>query len=139
MEQSVGLLSGSPTEKKYTGGTNCERLKFRNWTDPYGRKIFIARLIAIFIMLSMIISNLFTSWGAQDTLVQCHQDWLFDISTPINEFFHEFTGYADALMIVSSLFIDVLFVNMIVKFILWGRSWKIVVTIIVFYCTRGIF
>jgi hypothetical protein len=87
-------------------------------------------------MMIMIITNTFTGWGAQDAVVACSEDRLFQMTSTANEFFSGNYESKIALLIISSLFIDVLFVNLVIKFILFAKTWRVMITILIFYFCR---
>ena len=63
---------------------------------------------------------------------------MFEITTPINEYFHGDETARNVMLIVSSGFLDVLFLNMLTKFILFGKSWRVILCLVSFYLCRMI-
>jgi hypothetical protein len=70
--------------------------------------------------------------------VNCILDKTFEFTAGINAFLRDNTSYRNALLISSSLCMDILIVSIFAMWFIYGRSWRILVAMLTFYGFRSI-
>jgi hypothetical protein len=103
---------------------------FNNWMLIRGSLLFA--FITIIALNS--IFGMFLSHGD----VPCIYDMSFDKTKGLNQFFANNIKFKNALLIISSLCLDI---NLLIMSAYWtvkGKSWRIILTLFLFYLTRGI-
>ena len=63
---------------------------------------------------------------------------MFELTTPLNDYFLGNETARNAILITSSAFLDVLFLTMMIKFVLFGKSWRVILCLVSFYVCRMI-
>lgn len=94
----------------------------------------------IFVTLSVVALGLNTIYGfaLPKGDVKCMEDLLFNITEPINTYFANHPGARNALLIVSSFFIDAMVLYGFYHWAFYIRSWRIPLAIICFYVFRAL-
>ena len=89
-------------------------------------------------MLIFLICNSRFAFILQSEVVECFTDKIMDLTTPINNFLINNEVWRNALTITSSLMIDISFIGIMVYWILFIRSWRLIVSLLLFYGMRGL-
>jgi hypothetical protein len=96
------------------------------------------RISLVIIALTMIITNSIYGYVLPKSEIACLLDNSFEFTSGINNYLHDHVGVKNALLITSSLCVDSLILIMFIYWCLWGKSWRIFVTLILFYGFRAI-
>lgn len=83
-----------------------------------------------------LITNSQLNFALQTDDVVCLNDKLMKLTDPINQFLIENEKGRKAFTIISSLLIDLVFLGLMTYWILFVRSWRVVVAYLCFYLTR---
>lgn len=70
--------------------------------------------------------------------VECMEDRLFNASKPINDYFRENLIYRNGLLIVSSMCIDLSLIYTLTIWVLYGKSYRFLVSLCLFYGLRSL-
>jgi hypothetical protein len=131
----------------HQGGPN-QPINREDDLDEYSRRVvaippincnffLILRTILITIALVLIITNTAYGYMLPNNNIECLIDNTFEYTSGINNFLAENKGYKNALLIISSLLIDLLLIIMFITWALWGESWRILIALTLFYGFRG--
>jgi len=95
----------------------------------------------ILLTVSILVMAINAMYGIliSDSNVSCIYDWSFEVSKNLNKFFADNKSYRHALLITSSVLLDV---NLLIMSYLWifkGKSWRLMITIYAFYGIRAFF
>jgi hypothetical protein len=74
----------------------------------------------------------------QSEQTECITDKMFELTAPINQFFHVNPSVRHLTLICSSACIDILVLHFAYRFIFKARSWRAVLSAVAFYLTRGL-
>lgn len=99
---------------------------------------FFIRSFLIVIMVALISLNTVYGFALPHGNVKCLEDSLFTLTEGFNKYFHQNTTVRRMLIIVSSFCVDFMVLYMCVIWCLWGKSWRIIVSLFCFYFLRGI-
>jgi len=101
-----------------------------NWNQM---KYIIIRSGVVAVALTGIILNTIFGFALPSTVVDCVLDHTFVWTSEINAFFHNDTMSKYALLIISSLFTDLVFIAIAYTWISQGKSWRVFLALFTFY------
>ena len=96
-------------------------------------KIAIMTTILILLLLNAV-HNFIHHTSPVDCLKDVVQDWTISIT----KFFEDNKSFRNAIIILSSAFIDINFIILIIRWIWFGKSLRLFITVFPFYIFRGI-
>jgi hypothetical protein len=70
--------------------------------------------------------------------VACITDRIFEVTTPINNFFASNILAKHILMIVCGLFMDIMVITTFLRFCFHGTSWRLIIALVSFYGFRAL-
>ena len=119
-----------------------ERLiKDVQFTNLYSSKpkYYLIKSIAILTILFLILFSprLYLLLPQNDTIV-CINDQLFNLTKPINKYLSNNTYIKNTFLIISSLFIDIMFFTLAYFWTVKGRSWRMAICFVIFYAFRSL-
>lgn len=132
-EPLIGPASSSPSSLAFS-----DRFKNYNWKNTFTKWTFVARALIILFMVSMSIANAQTGMVLPFHDTECLWDGVFDATAGINSFLTENEGYRNALLILSSLLIDLLMVSSALRFMFFAKTWRSLMFLVSFYSVRGL-
>lgn len=113
--------------KKYIG---------HNFDSEKAKKAFYWRLFLWVVIVGLILTvNFVNSYDVGNP--ECIVDLVFELSSPINDYFADNPDVKNFFVILSSFFLDVNISVFMVIFILWGNSWRALIFASSFYALRG--
>lgn len=115
-----------------------ERFIHTSWEDGYNRRLFFIRLGLMSVTIIAVVVNALTGYAIQDQDITCMWDGLFVITSGINRYLAENDHARNSLMIISSLIVDSLLMVFVIRWVLFGNTWRPVIFLFVFYMSRGI-
>ena len=89
-------------------------------------------------ILVLLILNSHFGYFLPNGNINCINDKTFELTTSINTFLKDNPYYRNALLIASSLCMDILIVSILALWFLYGRSWRLLVALFTFYSFRSI-
>ena len=94
---------------------------------------------AVIILVIWILYRIFSTFiKIQDLETLCFKDHLQDdVFRPLTMFLSQNLIYRDILLIFSSAILDVTLISFFTIFVLYGNSWKVVLSMVFFYAFRG--
>jgi hypothetical protein len=95
-------------------------------------KLIIALAGTLIIFINTIYGFLFPYGN-----VGCMEDLLFENTKTINHFFAANTKHRDFLLIIASLCIDISLIYMLVIWVSYGKSYRFIATLSIFYVLRS--
>lgn len=108
-----------------------------NWSTQHKKKVFMCRIIFMSSVTVFTVFNALTAFAIQPNSVSCIYDGLFELTSPINEFFQREKETRDSILIFSSFLIDVLLMWFSIRYAIWGKSSRQVIFFFLFYGTRA--
>lgn len=104
------------------------------------RRIIVTTVRSVIVFISLVVVFLNTLFGfvLPQEKVECVIDYSHEKTSGINKALNDNETLRNALMITSALLMDVLFLSKIGFFILNSKTWRLIVSIIVFYLVRSI-
>ncbi len=96
-----------------------------------------ARFILIFIALSGVVLNTVYGFALPNGDIKCLLDQSFIITQPINEYLKEHVNKRHIIIAFSSFFVDSIVLFMAIHWSLYGKSWRLFISMISFYACRG--
>jgi hypothetical protein len=114
----------------------CHRYFLHNWDSPKKKHDFIMRL------LGLLVGILSIFWATRISMPkvphsQCMVDRIFDMTSPLNDYFAKNPQVKDAFVILSSSLIDFNLLCFAILYGLWGTTWRPIVFAASFYAIRG--
>ena len=97
---------------------------------------FLIRSFIVLIAITFIALNTVYGFALPNTKINCIDDKIFNLTQGINAFFKENVSYRHALIILSSLFIDFSVIFTTIHWACFGKSWRIILALIIFYGFR---
>jgi hypothetical protein len=98
---------------------------------------FIRGALIITALLAIVLNSIY-GYALPHGNVDCLLDKTFEATAGINEYLKDHKGVRNALLIFSSLCVDLMILSMFFYWFLWGRSWRIVFALIIFYAFRSL-
>lgn len=89
-------------------------------------------------VLIFLVCNTLWSFALPKGDVTCILDKALDITDPINDFFAKNTVFRNALLITSSILIDFTFISSCGYWLLYSRSWRFLIVMLLFYGIRSL-
>lgn len=106
--------------------------------QPHNRMFVLMKVVVICTISLVCIVNGATGFMQQNERTECITDVVFDLSTPINDFFQVHVTIRHAVLILSSACIDILVLHFAYRFIMVAESWRAVLSALSFYIIRGL-
>lgn len=107
-----------------------------NFNSQKAKKAFYWRL-SLWILIVILIATINFLNNYTKSSPECIGDLVFDLSSPINDYFSDNPDIKNSFVILSSFFLDVNLSIFMVIFILWGSSWRALILASSFYGLRG--
>jgi len=97
---------------------------------------FFLRLFLVVTLLTIISLNTVYGFASPHGNVKCIVDRLFIATENLNKFFNKSTSGRYILIILSSFCIDFAILYMAIVWSFWGKSWRIIISLVLFYMFR---
>ena len=108
-----------------------------NWSSLAAKWLFACRVLIVTCVLFFLLIRAYRP-SPNPHEVECVWDGVFEATEDINMFLRVHTGYRGALLIFSTLLIDIIMVTTALRFLLWPRTWRCLLYLLLFYSVRGI-
>jgi hypothetical protein len=105
--------------------------------DINKREIIVKSSIVV-LSLAAIIMNCYLGYGLPNTNIQCMNDTTHTVTEKINLYLNKNIQIRNIIIILSSLYEDLIMITMCVYWIFKIKSWRVVICILIFYIFRGI-
>ena len=89
-------------------------------------------------ILIFLVCNTIYSFALPKSEVACILDKVMDVTGPINDFLAQNTVFLNALLITSSILIDFTLITSCAYWLLYSRSWRFLIVMLLFYGVRAI-
>ena len=127
----------SPLLNQSSGRVSWKTVFFNhNWRDSSSKLMFFCRSAVALTGLLVCTVNALTGFALPNDNISCMWDALHWATQPANDYFLENMEARNILIISSSLLIDLLLLNFIVRFSLWGNTWRPIMSMMSFYMLR---
>ena len=138
----MSIQRGSMNDNNAGNNELRERLIVRENTDENSTEIkydkfFLIRSMLIVIGLAVVILNTVYGFILPHGNVECLQDKAFEITAGMNKYLSENTVPRHLLIALSSFCVDFVILFMSFNWVVYGRSWRVVFSLGVFYMFRG--
>ncbi len=127
LQENQVEVQNNPSRNSYS---YCDDIFINGW--------FYFRAICMAVVLIFLIINSQYGLLMANHPVKSLKDFTYQHTKSLNSFFANHKSYKNALLISSSLCIDLNLIYMMVLWILKGKSWRLIISIILFYVSRGI-
>ena len=110
-------------------------------TQPWSRRriiVTIFRSSLVFIALVVVFLNTIFGFVLPSGNVDCVIDYTHKGTSSVNQALIDNVALRKALMILSALFLDIIFLTKIGYFIFRSRTWRLIVAIVLFFLVRSI-
>lgn len=134
--ESEPLIGLSPSPGSQA--TFSQRFKDHNWKNSLSKWTFVARALIITFMVAMSVANAQTGMVLPFHETECLWDGAFDATAGINAFLAHNEVYRSALLILSSLLIDILMISSALRFMFFAKTWRSLMFLVSFYSVRGL-
>ena len=114
-----------------------EKFSFHNLSNTRKKILLSLRVASIIIGMSAVLSSSIAGVGIPNENVECMKDTLFDLTAGLNSFFVSNDLARHILLIFSSSMIDFQYIYFCVHFLLWGKSGRPIVFLVIFYAFRA--
>ena len=118
--------------------TNNSNNEFNQDTQINFNLLFFIRIFLIIFALSLVTLNTVYGFALPQGNLECFEDKLHIFTSDLNSFFLTHISSRNVLLIFSSLCVDISIVTMGVLWLLYGKSWRILVSMVFFYVLRAI-
>ena len=98
---------------------------------------FWVRAAFVFFGLGFVIVNAVYGFVMPNSHVDCLLDKFFELTSGINKYLQDNVTPRHVIIATSSLFVDFVIVYMSLYWVIWGKSWRLVVSIFTFYMLRA--
>lgn len=102
------------------------------------RGLLIKIVFTLVLGTFIIINGVYGFVMPRNPKVQCLDDKLMKLTDPLNDFFANNKPYKNALIITSSVCMDFVTITTALYWLFYTQSWRIIVTVLLFYGCRGI-
>jgi hypothetical protein len=99
---------------------------------------FMIRCFTVLLGITLISLNTIYGFVLPNNNIECIMDKLHDLTSNFNKFFHENIQARHFLIIISSLCVDTISIIASINWACYGKSWRIVTTLVLFYGFRAI-
>lgn len=124
-------MNNEPKPKLWT-----DYFRTYNWMSSFDKCMFFLRLLIILLAITMCILNATTGFTLPFSKIDCMWDGLHWLTESANDYFLENLMARNVLLISSSFIIDALLLNFAYRYIFWGKTWRPMLFICVFYILR---
>lgn len=107
-----------------------------NWSTLAAKWLFASRVLIVACVLFFLVIRAYRP-NLNPTEVECVWDGVFEATEDVNLFLQTHTGYRSALLIFSSLLIDIIMLMTAFRFLLWPKTWRSLLFLLLFYSIRG--
>jgi len=108
-----------------------------NWSTLAAKWLFACRVLIITCVLFFLVIRAYRP-DPNPPEVECVWDGVFEATEDVNIFLRTHSGYRSALLIFSTLLIDIIMLTTALRFLLWPRTWRCLLFLLLFYSIRGI-
>jgi hypothetical protein len=98
---------------------------------------FWVRATFVFFALGFVIANAVYGFVMPNSHVDCMLDKFFEITSGINKYLQDNVTPRHVIIAISSLCVDFVIVYMSLHWVIWGKSWRLVVSLFSFYMFRA--
>ena len=99
---------------------------------------FMVRCFIILVAITFISLNTVYGFALPGNNIDCMMDKIHDLTDGINKFFQKNVQARHALIIISSLFVDFLALFTSTHWACYGKSWRIIISLVLFYGFRAL-
>jgi len=108
----------------------------RNQWNSSKRALLIIKTIVFIVAYTFMILNSAMNLAQPASVPQCLLDLSHEVTTPINKWLSENEGSKNALIIVSSLFVDITVVINAIAWIIYGKNLRLVFAVVTFFAFK---
>ncbi|CAG9316775.1 unnamed protein product [Blepharisma stoltei] len=109
-----------------------QKINQENLSTPTRKRLFYSRIIIMFVLMIIVITNTFTATAVQTRRISCLWDFLLEATSLINQYFFKHEIARNILLIITSAAMDILVLYHAISFMLWGNSLKPVIWLILY-------
>ena len=102
------------------------------------RSLLIKAVFVIIVGTFLIINGVYALVMPRNPDLKCLDDKLFTLTAPLNEFFYNNKAYRNALLITSSVCIDLVTITIAFYWLFFTKSWRMIAAILMFYGCRAV-
>jgi len=130
--------------KNFTSVDNIDKNKNIERQDQieedtiYFNLYFFIRSFLVILGVALISLNTVYGFALPHTDIKCLDDKLFTATESVNKYFSDNVTARHILLILSSLCVDISVIYMFAIWCLYGKSWRILISLFGFYTFRGI-
>lgn len=127
-DQKKNLLEDTQKEKNPTNDSN-DCVQFNLW--------FWLRTMFVLAALSFVIVNAVYGFVMPNTNVDCLLDKTFEVTAGFNKYLQNNVFPRHIIIAISSLCVDFVIVYMSIHWALWGKTWRMIFSLAIFYMLRA--
>jgi hypothetical protein len=95
-------------------------------------------VFVVILITFLIINGMYAIMLPKNDNINCYDDKIFNLLESFNNFLHNHKGYRNALLIASSVCIDLVTVSVTLYWLFFTKSWRMISTILMFYGFRAV-
>ena len=108
-----------------------------NWESSEKLRLFGMRIVGVtLIIITICIVSLLQP--SQISGSECMIDKIFIATSSLNTFLAKNPNVKDLIIILSSLFLDIGFLIFVANYVVWSKTWREIIALLMFYSLRGI-